>query len=392
MWKDSIELKVIRLEGFPCSSAELALYVYFGDILHDQLLPITEEKSVVLTQDGVYRLEIINQNNQEEKSVSCDKKLFAEDGVRWVPLFSPNDDFLSQIPEEVPHPRILLIFYRKRMLNIKESEISIQSIEDPQVEEIYEINDEPLVSSVLTKSNNDEKIVTDYKTALEYERRLRDEQEKNIKKLSSDLNDSLERSRIREDSLLSLVTAKEEELLSAQSEIASLRAKIRKIETEKEQLAESVNLMKNERNCLNVESLRKELEMFTHYFKDCQKISEMKSRIDAYEMKEMIQRDAEMIVENFCKGKKIEAKKDMEMVYSVNNKKAAVMVKDSVVLFRTLGPLQKFEEFFISNHERSLTPSNKFHRKNISEFRLTESESKDSLFRRGNTPLSNRRK
>ena len=117
----------------------------------------------MLTQDGVYRLEIINQNNQEEKSVSFDKKLFAEDGVRWVPLFSPNDDFLSQIPEEVPHPRILLIFYRKRMLNIKESEISIQSIEDPQVEEIYEINDEPLVSSVLTKSNNDEKIVTDYK-------------------------------------------------------------------------------------------------------------------------------------------------------------------------------------------------------------------------------------
>jgi hypothetical protein len=391
MWKDSIELKVIRLEGFPCSSAELALYVYFGDILHDQLLPITEEKSVLLSQEGTYRLEIINQNNQEEKSVSFQRNLFKEDGVRWIPLFSPHDDFLTEIPEDVPHPRILLIFYKKRMLSLKENEISVHEVEESKEEENYEINDEPLVSSVFLKNSGDDKMLNDYKSALEYERKLRDEQEKNLKKITNDLNETLERARVREDSLLDLITSKEEELFSAQNEIASLRGKIRKLEAEKNQLNDSVNLLRADKECSNIDGLRKELEMFTSYFKDCQKLSELKSRLDAYEAKDLIQKEQENSIENFFKGKKMEVKKDPEVVYSVNNRKVALVFKESI-FFRSLGALQKFDEFLLASHERSLTPSNKFHRKNVSEFRLNESESKDSLVRRGNTPLNLRRK
>lgn len=389
MWKDSIELKVIRLEGFPCSSTELALYIYFGDILHDQLLPITEEKSVLLPQEGTYRLEIINQNNQEEKSVSFNRNLFKEDGVRWIPLFSPHNDFISEIPEDVQHPRILLIFYKKRMLSITEANLSIDEVEEKHEDNsVYEVNDEPLVSKVV----NDDKIIVDYRNAIEYERKLRDDQEKNLKKMSSDLRDALERSRNREDSLLLLVTEKEGELASAQNEIASLRAKVRKLELEKKQISDLVDCMKSEQECLNVEGLRKELEMFTKYFKDFEEFSELKARLDGYETKETEVKESENYIESYFKSKKIEIKKDKEAVYSVNGKKISISSRDGMLMFRHLGVLQKIEDFLAEKKERSLTPSNRFHKKNNSDFRLNESESKESLTKRGNTPLNLRRK
>lgn len=392
MWKDSIELKVIRLEGFPCSSTELALYIYFGDILHDQLLPITEEKSVVLPQEGTYRLEIINQNNQEEKSVSFERSLFKEDGVRWIPLFSPHKDFISEIPEEVLHPRILLIFYKKRMLSVAEVNLSVEEGEDEEKScglSQYEVNDEPLVSKVM----NEDKLIGDYRNAIEYERKLRDEQERNMKKISGDLKDALMRSRDREDSLLMLVTQKEEELASAQNEISSLRAKVRKLELEKKQIEDLVECMKSEQECLNIEGLRSELQMFTEYFKDFEEFSELKARLDGYETKETEVKESENYIENYFKNKKVEAKKDKETVYLVNGKKISVCLRDGIIMFRSLGALQKIEEFFVSRKERSLTPSNRFHRKVVSEFKLHESESKESLTKRGNnTPLNLKRK
>ena len=347
---------------------------------------------MVLPQEGTYRLEIINQNNQEEKSVSFERSLFKEDGVRWIPLFSPHKDFISEIPEEVLHPRILLIFYKKRMLSVAEVNLSVEEGEDEEKScglSQYEVNDEPLVSKVM----NEDKLIGDYRNAIEYERKLRDEQERNMKKISGDLKDALMRSRDREDSLLMLVTQKEEELASAQNEISSLRAKVRKLELEKKQIEDLVECMKSEQECLNIEGLRSELQMFTEYFKDFEEFSELKARLDGYETKETEVKESENYIENYFKNKKVEAKKDKETVYLVNGKKISVCLRDGIIMFRSLGALQKIEEFFVSRKERSLTPSNRFHRKVVSEFKLHESESKESLTKRGNnTPLNLKRK
>ena len=370
MWKDSVELKIIRLEGFPCSSTELACYLYYKDALHDQLIPINEEKSLMLSEEDVYRLEIANDNTQEAKTISFHMTLFKEDGVRWLPLFSQDQDYINEIPSDVSLPRVLVIFYKKRALSMVDEHNSNEDVEE--TEEIDEIlNEEPLVSTVVS----DEKLVQDYKIALEYERKLRDEQEKNIAKLSKELHESIKRSLIREDSLIQLITVKEDELLSAQSEISSLRSKIKKIELEKSQLTDVLESLKSEKECLNVEGLHKELEMFTHYFRDCEEITKIKAKLEAYENKDMASKEQENLISEVFKGRNVEIKRENEAVYSISTKRVVICVKEGFVFFRNLGGLQKFEDFFLSSPERSMTPSNKLHRRIGSDLKTIESES-----------------
>ena len=389
MWKDSVELKVIRLEGFPCSSTELACYLYYNDALHDQLLPINEEKSLVLTEDGLYRLEINNQNNQEEKTVSFQMSLFKEDGVRWLPLFSSNQDFITEIPDDVNLPRILIIFYRKRMLSVIDEKSSGEEIaEPPPHESIFELHDEPLVSAVIP----DDKIIQDYKIALEYERKLRDDQEKNILRLSKELHDALERSQIREDSLLQLITVKEEELLSAQSEITSLRSKTRKAEIEKTQLSDMLESVKAERQCLNIEGLYKELEMFTHYFKDCEEIMKIKAKLEAFENKELAFQEQEKLVLEYMKGKNVDINKEIEPLYTIGQKKISITVRGGILFYRLLGPSIRFDEFFNASPERSMTPSTKIARRNGSDSKFLENDSKQGISKRVNTSFNSTKK
>jgi adenylate kinase family enzyme len=391
MWKDSVELKVIRLEGFPCSSTELACYLYFNDALHDQLIPINEEKSLMVTEDGIYRLEICNQNTQEEKSVSFQMDLFTEDGVRWLPLFTHKQDFITEIPLDVNLPRILVIFYRKRLLTVIEEKNSTEEIPEPEVFNTQEsLNEEPLVSALIP----DEKLLQNYKIALEYERKLREDQEKNINKLSKELHDALERSQIREDSLLQLITVKEEELHTAQIEISNLRSKLRKIEFEKTQLNDIIESLKSERVCLNIEGLQKELAMFTCFFKDSDDISRLKAKLDVYENKEQVyKQQEELILDTFrSKGKNFEVKRENEVVYMIARKKISVYAIDNILFYRNLGPLQKFEDFFSTVNERSMTPSNKFHKRNGSDSKSLEIETKDTVTKRVNTSFVNTKK
>ena len=390
MWKDSVELKVIRLEGFPCSSTELACYLYYNDALHDQLIPITEEKSLVISEEGTYRLEINNQNNQEERTVSFEMALFAEDGVRWLPLFSQSNDFISEIPEEVSLPRILVIFYKKRLLGGTEYKTSPEKppAESKATVSVYELNDEPLLSSIVP----DEKVLQDYKVAIEFERTLRDEQEKNMARLSQELRDSLERSQTREDSLLQLVTIKEEELLAAQTEITTLRSRIRRLDIEKTQISDMFESVKAEKECLNIGALYKELEMFSHYFKDCEEIGKIKAKLEGYENKELGASEQEGMIFEAVKGKNVEVKKENDTVYSIGQKRVAITSKEGVLLFRTLGNLQRFEEMFQSSHERSMTPSTKFHRRVGSDARIMEHETKEGMSKKMNTSFNNVRK
>lgn len=380
MWKDSVELKVIRLEGFPCSSTELACYLYYNEALHDQLIPINEEKSLVISESGTYRLEINNQNNQEEKTVSFEKDLFKEDGVRWLPLFSQSQDFISEIPEEVNLPRVLVIFYRKRMIGtVKEK--SSEEVEDENEKEL-----ETKENLQNPKGLPDDKLIQDYRAALEYERTLRDEQEKNMAKLSQELRESIERSQVREDSLLQLITVKEEELLSAQTEITTLRSKVRRLEIEKSQISDMFESVKSEQECLNIKGLKKELEMFTHYFKDCEDMNKIKSRLEILEEKEQEMLEQECLILEALKGKTVEIKKENDVVYTISQKRISITTKDEVVLFRTLGPLQRFEELLQKPSERSMTPTNKFHRRVGSEAKLLETDS--NLSRRINTSFN----
>ncbi|OMJ67433.1 hypothetical protein SteCoe_35414 [Stentor coeruleus] len=381
MWKDSIEVKVIRLEGFPCSSTELALYLYADDALHDQLLPITEEKALVLSLDATYKLEIINQNTQEEKTISFKRDLFKEDGVRWLPLFSQSDDYISTLPEEVMLPRILLIFYSKTKLASIEEHSSEEILESEPLKSTYEINDEPLVAKIVT----DEKLLQDYKNALEFERKLRDEQEKNMKNMEKKLKDALERSQKREDSLLQLINSNEEELIAAQNEIASLRAKIRRLEHENTQYIDLAESYKAEKECLNYEGLRKELEVFTHYFRDCEEVKEFKAKLEAYENKEQEALELERLVLEGIKGRSNDVKKGDEIVYVIGGKRISLTNHDGCLLYRSLGTLQKFDDFFASGYERSMTPSSKINRRNGLELKSLESESKEFGNKRVNT-------
>lgn len=381
MWKDSVEVKVIRLEGFPCSSTELALYLYADDVLHDQLLPITEEKALVLSLDATYKLEIINQSTQEEKTVSFKSDLFKEDGVRWLPLFSQTNDYLSTLPEDVMLPRILLIFYRKSKLSSIEEHSSEEILESEPLKSTYEINDEPLVARIVT----DEKLLQDYKNALEFERKLRDEQEKNMKKMEKELKEALERSQKREDSLLQLINVKEEELIAAQSEIASLRAQIRRLEHENTQIMDLSESYKAEKECLNYEGLRKELEVFTHYFRDCEEVGQVKAKLEAFESKEQAALELERLVLDAIKGRSSDVKRGDEIIYVIGGKRISLTNHDGCLLYRTLGALQKFDDFFASGYERSMTPSSKLHRRNGSELKSLESESKEFGGKKVNT-------
>jgi hypothetical protein len=356
MWKDSVEVKVIRLEGFSRSSAELSLYLYIDDVLHDQLLPITEEKSLLLSEEGVYRIEITNQDNSEEKTVSFKRELFIEDSVRWIPVFSQPQDFIAEIPENVHMPRILLLFYRKRALSLAHDPIIFEEPEEiPVANGQIELNDEPLISRL----SPDDKLVQDYKVALEFERKLRDEQEKNIEKLSKEIHEVIERSRKREDSLLQLISEKEKELQDAQNEIIGLRSKVRKTEIEKSNLEDVIESLKSEKECLNVDGLRREIEMFTNYFSDCDEITKLRAQIEAYEAKDQAVKEQEEILLEVLKGKKIEAKRENDPVFTVGGKKICLSIRDGSLLFRALGALQRFEELFQVKHERSMTPSNR---------------------------------
>ncbi|OMJ75194.1 hypothetical protein SteCoe_25706 [Stentor coeruleus] len=385
MWKDSVEIKVIRLEGFPCSSTELALYLYADDVLHDQLLPITEEKSLILSQETIYKLEIINQTTQEEKSVSFKRDLFKEDGVHWLPLFSQSNDFLSELTEDVMLPRILLIFYRKKKLSPIEEHNSIEETEakEPEIVEKDQENE--------VKNFEDEKIIQDYKNALEYERKIRDEQEKNMKKMEKELKDTIERSLKREDSLLQLITVKEQELIDAQNEISKLRSQIRKLEYENAQVNDLLESYKSEKECLNYDGLRKELEVFTYYFRDCEEVSKIKAKLEAFESKEEALHEQEILLLDAIKGRGADIKKENEFVYSISGKRISITNCDGCLFYRNLGALQKLDDFFNTKQERSMTPTSKGLRRNVSDLKTLESESKELTPKRVNTSFNLRK-
>ncbi|OMJ73400.1 hypothetical protein SteCoe_27908 [Stentor coeruleus] len=382
MWKDSVEVKVIRLEGFPCSSTELALYLYADDTLHDQLLPITEEKSLYLPYDAVYKLEIINQSTQEVKTVRFKRDLFKNDGVRWLPLFTQSNDYLTELLEDVQMPRILMIFYRKKRLSTIEEHSSTE-----EAQEIQDVKVSPLDIEG-EKNNPDEKIGIEYKNALEFERKIRDEQEKNMKKLEKELKDALERNKKREDSLLQLVNVKEEELMAAQKEISNLRGKIVRLEYENTQLHDLLESYKSEKECLNYEGLRNELEVFTHYFHDNEEISKLKSKLKNYESRDQSLHEQELLLLEAIKGKPVDIKKENELVYSISGKKISLLILNGCLMFRTLSSLEKFDNFFLLKKERSMTPTSKPHKRAVSDLKTQESDSKAISPKRINTSFT----
>jgi hypothetical protein len=299
MMQDSFEAKIIRVDGLEQES--LICKVFYNSRKYDDFRPLAQQRSLQLSGGGIFTFSF--KSGEIQKSVSLKLSLFFEDGAHWLPLFEKNT-LLDDLPQETAAPRFLIVLGQSKALtmieetlekleesslNVSESEKMkdsdcqstftrdfLESIESDLLENsfdedhnsFFQSNDEKLSKiwekealierniesskdssfSKSSKVHKYEKILSELRNQM-----LKNEEyEENILKLTQNFNEQVERSHLRETSLIQLVQAKEVQAKQALIEISELRFQCQKLEIENKRLSD-VNLGLN--NQLNFSSV-----------------------------------------------------------------------------------------------------------------------------------------
>ncbi|OMJ74967.1 hypothetical protein SteCoe_25994 [Stentor coeruleus] len=136
---DSYNLSVSKIEGIREISSSYC-YIYHGsNILRVLTLDYFEVQPIPISK-GIIRIVIEDSSNSKTiASLSFVSTIFKRIGFHWLPLFTENEQCLSEVPEEVGLPRVLIDIQANILSPVQElteeSENAEESIEEAGLED-----------------------------------------------------------------------------------------------------------------------------------------------------------------------------------------------------------------------------------------------------------------
>ncbi|CAG9317296.1 unnamed protein product [Blepharisma stoltei] len=291
MITDTIDLSIVRAEGF--DHLKVGCYISINDQIQKVISPLTvenEENSFELLPVGILRLIVksLSFPNEILGSVSLKLELLPKEGLQWLPLFKTAKDTIYELPDEVDSPKILLFMNSNKKEDASICHISSLSpvIEltessegENELEEILYLskkNDCNLDISTNTLSND--KILKErkiYENSIEKDSNvfkttpikeiykgsdLSKSDKENIYTLNKneDSENELQKSKIKEVSLMQLLETKDKEIAQMNSQITSLKLTNLNLENEKKQWNSQ---QASKTSSKKIESLLKEIEI-----------------------------------------------------------------------------------------------------------------------------------
>ncbi|OMJ87138.1 hypothetical protein SteCoe_11213 [Stentor coeruleus] len=105
---DSYNLSVVKIEGIYESSNSYCYIYHENNILRVLTLEYFEVQPISISK-GIIRVVIEDSSNSKTiASLSLSSNIFKRIGFHWLPLFTENEQCLSEVPEEVGLPRLLI--------------------------------------------------------------------------------------------------------------------------------------------------------------------------------------------------------------------------------------------------------------------------------------------
>lgn len=136
---DSYNLSVAKIEGIKEVSSSYC-YIYHGsNILRVLTLEYFEVQPISIAK-GIIRIVIEDSSNSKTTaSLSFSSNIFKRIGFHWLPLFTENEQCLSEVPEEVGLPRVLIDIQANILSPVQElteeSENAEESVEEAGLED-----------------------------------------------------------------------------------------------------------------------------------------------------------------------------------------------------------------------------------------------------------------
>ena len=295
-----LEISIVKAEGMLEQCQSIGCYVQVDGRLHDVITPLhpeNQENEVLVPAKGLLRLIVKNMGCAAEVlgSVSFELKLLPTEGFQWLPLFhNMAKDQIFELPEEVGKNKLLILVNpgkgenTREILEVEET-TSMDSINLTELQEYLhrEKNRHELEVTRIEKQYKGfietltvdserfkkgarrfqllyEDVMKELKTSkilLVEERKLRLEVQENITRLGQEYEESLKRANSREDSLLHMLEAKDQEISQLNSSISQLKSSIRSLEHEKQQIVDVVDEYKTELTLSSITRLSQELTL-----------------------------------------------------------------------------------------------------------------------------------
>ena len=349
------------------------------------MLPSNCEKSFMINSNGKYQ--ILLSRNEGMLSISFSNKLFEDDGMLWLPMFTEEKDYLESQPEEVCEPRVLLLVHKKEIEEQCSSIVSEESVTEnefmPEIKLnycentmiIYEDKDEPSFCNERSFRNDNSRIeeenITTRKSEIES---INNENIKNDEKLvemAGIFQEHINTHKQMTDKILQEAENKDREIASAFNEILHLKNKLQKIEVENNYL----KALNSQYLGLQANDLLKELKFYK------EKISEFERKPFEEHKENSVflgnsyceKSNLEKMLKNQCELLNIqELIKDDEEVYIYGNKKLNLSLKNGKLMCRIGNIYKEFKQYIEENSGENKPiaynlPSKSPYRKNLGE-------------------------
>lgn len=349
-------IRVIRFEGVPCiSNCE----IYQDDMLIEKLLPIVSEKRIKLLPEIKYK--VVAESENKQFSVSFKSLLFEDDGMFWLPLFESAEDFLSEQPEEVNSPRVLILAHKKLVEEGKSNLVTEESALDyefmPEIkldycENTMIINDDQCIDfseTVSVKESSqlsfepEEKILFLSKDQETQNSALNPDQSSDkLLEISIYYQESLNNHKKFTENILQEIDNKNRELSEAMNEISELKQQVHKFEVENNYL----KTMSNGFIGVQINELVSQLQFYKEKVKEIEKSQNFSP--------------VEEMVRNECEKMGFEPPiRECEEVYVMSGKKINLFVKGGKLYCRTGNGCKEFRQMVMElNSENKPVVSN----------------------------------
>lgn len=231
------QIRLIRFEGISdFNSCDLMLNGQFVESLY----PSNPGDFITLNSQGIYM--ILVKQTEKELSVNFELRILKDEGMQWLPLQENSDNHIISLADEVPLPRVLLLWQVKRIEDICSSIVTEESISEsdfmPQIslfsynvytprfhcEDVTPKSEKMLIDCIDT---------TQYNT--EIDTKLNESQDTNKQTLLlhiSRMKSELDSYHAKSQNALSQLESKNQELIQVYNEIHTLKSKISNLESE----------------------------------------------------------------------------------------------------------------------------------------------------------------
>ncbi|CAG9317958.1 unnamed protein product [Blepharisma stoltei] len=321
--KKSLEISLIKTEGFSELIENLGCYITIDDRLHEVVTPLhvenCENSTIEIPSFGIIRFIIKGVGHEKaEGSVSMGISVLPQEGTLWLPLYdSISEDYITMIPTQTQTPRLLISMNQFTFLTpvpdvtecdqssfldhdfsrfscrqsqeptnkflmennkslrakILELETKLQEEFADKIKDSVELTNDNITFQVeslksqynqlLEVKNDIEKQARSFETLYKEEKYQREHLEKQVNKLAQEFEVYVDTIGKKEKSMLNELENKEKEIGEMTQKISELSMRLKNAEHEKEELKEKLEISscKDSANKLQ-ERLHQVLELF----------------------------------------------------------------------------------------------------------------------------------